>query len=96
MAIFGKQVMSEEKAQRVLSKFGLENIDPQYAEAVQEIAQELVGTGMMEFGLKLGSGSQRDILKQQTYYQGAILKQNFIMIRQLDQIAYMLEQMTRR
>lgn len=96
MAIFGKQEMSDEKAQKVLAKYGLENIDPQYAEAVREIAQELVGTGLMEFGLKLGSGSEKDILKQQAYYQGAILKQNFIMIRQLDQISYMLEQMTRR
>lgn len=96
MAIFGKQEMSDEKAQRILSKYGLESIDPQYAEAVREIAQELVGTGLMEFGLKLGGGSEKDILKQQAYYQGAILKQNFIMIRQLDQISYMLEQMTRR
>lgn len=82
-----------DKAAKILKKYGLENIDPQYADAIQDIASELAGTSIVEFGMKLGGGTQRNMLKQQVYYQGAIIKQNFIMIRQLDQIAYLLEQL---
>ena len=89
---------SAAKAQRIMAKYGLENIDPQYADAVREIAEELQGTGLMKTGLALSSNlltNEKDILRLQTHYQSAIMKQNFIMIRQLDQIAYMLEQMSR-
>ena len=95
MAIFGNQeekdAKAAAKAQRVLAKYGLENIDPQYAPAVQEIARDLVGSGLMDFGGLLGN-DDKATNRAQTDYIKAIMKQNFIMIRQLDQIAYLLEQ----
>ena len=95
MAIFGNQeekdAKAAAKAQRVLAKYGLENIDPQYAPAVQEIARDLVGSGLIDFGGLLGN-DDKATNRAQTDYIKAIMKQNFIMIRQLDQIAYLLEQ----
>ena len=51
---------------------------------------ELAGTGLMEVGLALGGGSERDIQKNQMYYQRAMIEQNFIIIRQLDRITKLL------
>ena len=51
---------------------------------------ELSGTGLMEMGLTFGAGSDRDILKNQMYYQRAMIEQNFIIIRQLDRITKLL------
>lgn len=94
MALFnkGQEQPTDDKVQRLLAKYGLENIDPQYADAVRNISSELLGTGLMSAGATLGGGSEKDILKIQMHYQKALIEQNFIMIRQLDQIAYLLEQ----
>lgn len=45
----------------------------------------------MELGITLGAGSDRDIQKNQLYYQRALIEQNFIIIRQLDRIAKLLD-----
>ena len=96
MALFGnqeeKQAKSAEKARQLMAKYGLENIDPQYAEAVQKIATDLAGSGLSQFGGLL-SNDDKAMNRAQTQFTKAILEQNFIMIRQLDQIAYLLEQM---
>lgn len=87
MALF-KQEPKGDKTAEMLAKYGLENLnDPADQESVRKIVSELVGTGMMETGMKLGSiGSKaEDILP--VYYQRAILEQNWIIIRQLDKIA---------
>ena len=72
-----------EKAQRVLAKYGLEGLNPAYQQAVQEIAQELAGSGLSEFGALL-SNDDRAMNRAQTQYVHAIMKQNFIIIRELD------------
>lgn len=78
-----KEQIKIQKAQRVLTKYGLEDIDPAYAPAVQEIAQELAGSGLSEFGALL-SNDDRAMNRAQTQYVHAIMKQNFIIIRELD------------
>lgn len=99
MALFGSQEEKEAKAaakaQRIMAKYGLENIDPQFADAVRDISTSLAGSGMSEFGGLLAN-DDKAMNKAQTQYVHAIMEQNFIIIRQLDQISYMLEQMTRR
>lgn len=48
----------------------------------------------MELGVALGGGSDRDIQKNQMYYQRALIEQNFIIIRQLDRITKLLSDKT--
>lgn len=86
-----KQAAQAQKAEKILARYGLQNIDPQYADAVQKIAAELAGSGLSEFGALL-SNDDKAMNRAQTQFVRAILEQNFIIIRQLDQIAYLLEQ----
>ena len=94
MALFNRQTPEdkEAKAQEILAKYGLEDVDPQYAAAVKQISLELMGTGLMNAGATFGGGTERDILKVQMYYQKAIIDQNWIIIRQLDQLCKLMEQ----
>ena len=87
-----KQQEQEQKELKMLQKYGLEQLtDPSDKESVRKIVNELVGTGLMETGLKLSlAGKAEDLLP--VYYQRAILEQNFIIIRQLDRIATLLGQ----
>ena len=86
-----KQAKLDQKNMALLRKFGLEDLqDPSDIESVKNIVSELSGTGLMEVGLALGGGSERDIQKNQMYYQRAMIEQNFIIIRQLDRITKIL------
>lgn len=85
-----KQNEQEQKEIRMLQKYGLENLsDPADRESVRKVVSELVGTGLMETGMKLQMAKPEAALP--VYYQRAILEQNFIIIRQLDRIARLLE-----
>lgn len=89
MALFdgkSKEEKQAEKVEKLMAKYGLQNISREYADAVKDISQELAGTGMMETGLKLSlAGKPEDQLK--ISYLNAIMQQNWIIIRLLDQIA---------
>ena len=87
-----KQQEQEQKELKMLQKYGLEQLtDPSDKESVRKIVNELLGTGMMETGMRLSlAGKPEDLLP--VYYQRAILEQNFIIIRQLDRIASLLGQ----
>jgi len=85
-----KQQEQLQKEQAILANYGLQNLsDPRDRKAVNEIIRDLVGTGMMEAGMKLSMAKAEVALP--VYYQRAILDQNFIIIRQLDRIAQALE-----
>ena len=87
MAIFKTQ---EEKEKELLNKYGLNTLrDPGALKAVKKIAQEMVGSGTMELGLKLKFAKPEYLLP--VIYQRTIVEQNFLMIRQLDQIAQILK-----
>ena len=86
-----KQAKLDQKNMAMLRKFGLEDLqDPTDIASVKNIVTELTGTGLMELGLTLGGGSDRDIQKNQMYYQRTLIEQNFIIIRQLDRITKLL------
>lgn len=79
------------KERKLLKKYGLESLsDPQDLESVKKIAQELLGTGLSEAGLKLSMTKPE--ITVPISYQRAIMEQNFIMIRQLDRIAQLLSE----
>lgn len=75
------------KEQKALEKYNLTTLtDPADIESVKKIVEELTGTGLMELGITLGGGSEKDLLKIQMYYLRAIMEQNFIIIRLLDKL----------
>ncbi len=88
-----KQEKQNERIQKMLAKYGMQDLsDPDDIKSVRNIVTELAGTGMMEFGVTMGGAIDRDFLQLQTYYQRAIVEQNFIMIRQLDRISKKLDE----
>lgn len=87
--MFGSKESKEEKAarqeQELLEKYGLQELsDPQDIASVKRIASELVGTNLIETGMKL-SGSPADVEK--ITFLRTLIEQNFIIIRQLDRIS---------
>lgn len=89
MALFGgesKEEKQAKKAEALLEKYGLQNLsDPQDLVSVKKITNELAGSGFGEAGLKLSMGTKtEDLLK--VSYLGAIVEQNWIIIRQLDKL----------
>ena len=95
MALFGgnketKEEKTARKQQEMLDKYRLGDIsDPNDIQSVQKIVMELTGTGILEFGATLAPNVNTNS-QIQTYYQRAILEQNFIIIRQLDRISKLL------
>lgn len=91
--IFGKSEVQKADAEReLLEKYGLENIgDEKDAASIRKIINELMGTGLMETGMKLGFKSPPE-QKLQVLYQRVLMEQNFIIIRQLDKIAKLLDE----
>ena len=74
----------EEKAQKLMKKYHLENMSGKYAEQVKDIATALSGNKLIELGSAL-QGNGTDAAKMS--YLDAIVKQNFIIIQLLDEIA---------
>lgn len=86
MGLFGNSDEKKaEKAQALLQKYGLDNLsDPRDIQAVQNIANDLMGNKLIEVGT-LFQGNGVDAAKMS--YLNAIMQQNFIIIRLLDKIA---------
>ena len=73
-----KQAKIDQKNMELLRKFGLEELqNPVDIASVKNIFNELSGTGLMELGVALGGGSDRDIQKNQMYYQRALIEQKY-------------------
>ena len=86
MALFGdsKEEKREKKVAALLDKYGLQELsDPRDLTAVESIAYKLAGNNLIEVGTVL-SGSAQDVAKMS--YLGAIVEQNWIIIRQLDRL----------
>ena len=83
MGLFNKET-PEEKTARIMSKYGLDNISADYAPYVQSIAADLAGNRLIEVGAIL-QGNGVDSAKMS--YLSAIVQQNWIIIRLLDEIA---------
>lgn len=94
MGLFDKESKEEKQArkeQEMLSKYGLTTLtDRTDIESVKKIIGELVGTGLMETGMKLSMTAKTED-QLQVQYQRVLMEQNFIIIRQLDRLARLLE-----
>lgn len=79
-----KEEKDSAKLQKVMEKYHLENVSPNFAPQVQEIGLALMGNKAVELGTAL-QGNGVDAVKLS--YLDAIVKQNFMIIQLLDQIA---------
>lgn len=85
MGIFGdNEEKQAAKAQKLMEKYHLETMSGKYADQVREIATALSGNKLIELGAAL-QGNGPDAAKMG--YLDAIVKQNFIMIKLLDDIS---------
>ena len=101
MALFGNEEkkLAKEQAKldaqaakelKILQKYGVDSLrDPRDIASVKKIASELMGTALSEAGLKF-SMKGPDITIPISY-QRAIMEQNFIIIRQLDELITVLK-----
>lgn len=94
MALFKEKESKEDKQERkeleMIQKYGLDELtDPRDIESVRKIVSELVGTGLMETGMKLAMANAGDQLK--VSYLRATMEQNFIIIRQLEKLNKQLD-----
>ena len=85
-----KQQILEEKTKKVLEKCELTDLSNKYINAVKNINSELAGSGLSEFG-NLLAPDQNTSLRIQTQLLNAIVQQNWIIIRQLNDINKKLE-----
>ena len=87
MALFGAKETKEDKAARkaqaVMDKYGLSEIDSKDLESVRTITNSLMGNSLIELGNAL-TGSGVDSAKLS--YLRALVEQNWIIIRQLDRL----------
>lgn len=87
MALFGAKETKEDKAARkaqaVMDKYGLSEIEPKDLESVRTITNSLMGNSLIELGNAL-TGSGVDSAKLS--YLRALVEQNWIIIRQLDRL----------
>lgn len=100
MALFGNEEkkMAKEQAKldaqaekelKILQKFGVAGLrNPEDIASVKKIAQEMAGTGLMEFGMKMKNPE----VMVPVSYQRAMVEQNFIIIRQLDELLTLLKE----
>lgn len=88
-----KQKRKDQEARAKLALYGLSDLsDPKDLQLALEIINGMTGVGVMETGIAIGGNNTNDILRCQLYYQSAVYKQNFLIIRQLDRIAKLLEE----
>lgn len=85
-----KAAEQAQKERELLEKYGMSNLtNPEDLESVKKIAAELAGSGFVELGMRLSMKSPEVMLP--ISYQRTIMEQNFIIIRQLDRIAKLLD-----
>lgn len=89
MGLFGSKESKEDKKlakmKALAARYHLDDINPKDLESIQSIYYELAGTGLMEFGALLTGAKSEDNLK--IAYLNTLIQQNWIIIRQLDEIS---------
>ena len=78
-----KEEKQARKARELLEKYGLETVNEKDQASIRVIVNELAGSAFMEAGVAL-SAKAEDNLK--IHYLHALVEQNWIIIRLLDQV----------
>lgn len=79
-----KEEKQERKNQELLAKYGLENMTDKDLESIRNIINDLMGNGLFKTGMALSFAKAEEQAK--VTYLSALVEQNWIIIRQLDQI----------
>ena len=80
-----KAAKQEEKLNALMEKYGLENLSPEYRDQVKKINNELLGSGLMEAGMRLILTTKPEDQLQITFLR-TLVEQNWMIIRLLDEI----------
>lgn len=95
MALFNdvsKQEKNEQKVQEMMQRFGLSNLSESDYRSCKKILNDLMGLGLMKAGMALSFAKGEEQCK--VGYLSAIVEQNWIIIRQLDEINQSLRNMS--
>jgi len=86
VGMFGnKEEKKQAKAEKFMEKYKLHEIDSNDYEMVEEISRDMAGLGLMKAGLALSFAKGEEQAK--LGYLSALVKQNWIIIRKLDEIS---------
>lgn len=93
MGLFGNKDNKEEKElkeqQAFLEKYGLENLSPEDLKILKRITQDLAGNKWFKAGMALSFAKAEEQAK--VTYLSALVEQNWLMIRKLDEISKKLD-----
>lgn len=94
MVFGGKEAKPDKKAQKYLEKKGLENLESNVDPQVKQIAADLAGNGLMKAGLALSFAKAEEQAK--LGYLSAQVEQNWIIIKQQDEILKELKKLNNK
>lgn len=87
-----KQRKQAEKEQALLDRYGVSGLKNQEdIESVKRIASSMAGDGFFDLGSALGGANEKDYLRRLYDLNKVLMEQNFILIRQLDEISSKLK-----
>lgn len=91
MAIFGRK---DAKAEKYLNDRGIENLDSSYSEQVNRVSSEMRSNGLFKAGLALSFANSVDQAK--LGYLSAQVEQNWILIKQQDEMLKELKKLNNK
>lgn len=96
MALFNNEAKQEkdaQKAKQIMERYGLDRLSKKDYESCKKILLDLFGVGVMKAGIALSFGKAEEQCK--IAYLSAMVEQNWIIIRQLDELNQRLDWMMR-
>ena len=92
MGLFDKKSKEEkrdEKLQKFIERYGLDELDDRDYEKVEQIATDLIGKDFMKTGMAISMAKAEEQLK--VSYLSVLVEQNWIIMNQLSRISKQLE-----
>lgn len=89
-----KEEKQAQKVQEMMERFGLNNLSEADYKSCQKIINDLAGVGLMKAGIALSFGKAEDQCK--IAYLSALVEQNWIVIRQYDEMNQRLDWIMRK
>lgn len=97
MALFNneaKQEKQEKQIQAMMNRYGLDRLSEEDFKSCQKIFYDLAGLGLMKTGMALSFAKGEEQCK--VGYLSALVEQNWIIIRQLDEMNQRFDWMMRK
>lgn len=97
MALFNngsREERDEQKMQQMMERYGLSELTQDNYESCRKIFNNLLGSGLMKAGMALSFSKTEELCK--VSYLSAMVEQNWIVIRQLDEMNQRLNWMMKK